>query len=230
MHPELNWQQIDSVLLDMDGTLLDLHFDSYFWLRHVPQRYAERYNMTFDVAREELLRRYRALEGTMAWYCVDHWSRELGLDIALLKEEVNHLIAIHPHVIPFLEAVRATGRPLTIVTNAHHKSLAMKMERTSLAGHFDTIICAHDLQLPKEHPDFWPRMQQQMPFDPARTLLVDDSLAVLRSARNYGIRWLCAVAHPDSQLPPRTIDEFTAINHFNELMPVAPRAAAIQLA
>ncbi|HBT55971.1 MAG TPA: haloacid dehalogenase, partial [Pseudomonas sp.] len=32
----LNWNAIDTVLLDMDGTLLDLHFDNHFWLEHMP--------------------------------------------------------------------------------------------------------------------------------------------------------------------------------------------------
>ena len=29
-------QNVDLVLLDMDGTLLDLHYDSHFWLDYVP--------------------------------------------------------------------------------------------------------------------------------------------------------------------------------------------------
>ena len=29
----INWQQIDTVFLDMDGTLLDLHFDNYLLAR-----------------------------------------------------------------------------------------------------------------------------------------------------------------------------------------------------
>ena len=37
----LDWDSIDTVLLDMDGTLLDLHFDNHFWLEFVPHKYAE---------------------------------------------------------------------------------------------------------------------------------------------------------------------------------------------
>ncbi|MCP4043692.1 MAG: haloacid dehalogenase, partial [Gammaproteobacteria bacterium] len=36
--PVINWNSIHTVLLDMDGTLLDLHFDNQFWLEHVPLR------------------------------------------------------------------------------------------------------------------------------------------------------------------------------------------------
>jgi HAD superfamily hydrolase (TIGR01509 family) len=215
----IDWNTIDSVFLDMDGTLLDLHFDNHFWLEHVPRRFAEARGLSFAEARSELLGRYRSREGTLEWYCVDHWSAELGLDIALLKEEVNHLIAVHPHVTDFLEALAARGKRRVLVTNAHQKSIALKMEKTRLAGHFDRIICSHDLAVPKEAADFWPRVQTLEPFDPARTLFVDDSIAVLKSARAYGFRWLLAVLRPDSTAPARQTEEFTAINRFSELLP-----------
>jgi putative hydrolase of the HAD superfamily len=215
----IDWSDIDNCFLDMDGTLLDLHFDNHFWLEHVPRRYAEARGLDPEQARRTLLGRYRDLEGTLKWYCVDHWSRELGLDIALLKEEVDHLIAVHPHVTEFLEALAEKAKGRILVTNAHQKALALKMDRTRLAGHFDRIVCAHDLGLPKEDPQFWHRLHAILPFDPARTLFVDDSLSVLRAARDYGFARLIAVLEPDSKAPRRTVTEFPAIANFAELLP-----------
>ena len=215
----LNWEAIDTVLLDMDGTLLDLHFDTYFWTEHVPQRYAEKHGISREAAKAELFPRMRAVEGTMDWYCIDYWSRELDLDIALLKQEVDHLIAVHPHVTEFLDAVRRAGKRMVLVTNAHMKSLELKMERTRLGGHFDALVCTHEFGMPKEEPALWERLREREPFDPARTLLVDDSLPVLRSARGYGIAWLLAVLRPDSRLPPRQVSEFDAIDSFREITP-----------
>lgn len=215
----IDWKNIHSVFLDMDGTLLDLHFDNHFWREHVPLRYAERYGLDMEAAKAELYQRFRQMEGTMEWYCVDYWSRELGLDIALLKAEVEHLIAVHPHVPDFLEAVRQTGKRVVLVTNAHMKSLTLKMERTKLAGHFDAVICTHDFGRPKEDPVFWQQLQEREPFDPQHTVLVDDSLAVLRSARLYGIRHLLAVCRPDTRGAAREVTEFPAINTFLEIMP-----------
>lgn len=218
----INWARIDRVFLDMDGTLLDLHFDNYFWREHVPRRYAAHRGLTYEQARAELTRRYRDVEGTLNWYCVDHWSRELELDIVLLKEEVDHLIAVHPHVVDFLEALAAAGKRRVLVTNAHQKSLALKMERTRLGGHFERILCAHDFGLPKEIPEFWRRLQEVEPFDPERTLFVDDSPKVLESARAYGFRWLLAVLRPDSRGPEKLAGAFAAIRDFSEVPP--PRA------
>ncbi|MCU7935263.1 MAG: GMP/IMP nucleotidase [Candidatus Thiodiazotropha sp. (ex Dulcina madagascariensis)] len=213
----IDWNQIDSVMLDMDGTLLDLHFDNHFWLEHVPFRYAEAKGIPLAQAREALLARYRSEEGTLEWYCLDHWSRELELDIALLKEEVDHLIAVHPHVIDFLDQLMCAGKERILVTNAHQKALALKMDRTRLAGFFDQVISSHQLGLPKEHPEFWHRLQNLHPFDRDRTLFVDDSPAVLASAGQYGMRWLLAMLKPDSKGPAREPGDYPAIHDFSEI-------------
>ena len=217
----IDWERIDTVLLDMDGTLLDLHFDNHFWLEYVPQRYAERNGLTLQQSKDELMERYNDILGTLEWYCVDHWSRELELDIALLKEEVSHLITVHPHVIDFLEALRRSNKRVALVTNAHQKALKLKMEKTQLRGHFDNIISAHDLGHAKEEQAFWHRLQEIEPFDRARTLFVDDSISVLRSAKRYGIHHLLAILSPDSKMPPKQAEGFPSIHDFSEVMPVS---------
>lgn len=216
---EIDWQAIETVFLDMDGTLLDLHFDNHFWLEHVPLRYAERTGLPPQEAKRQLLERYRSVEGTLAWYCLDHWSRELGLDILLLKQEVDHLIAVHPHVLDFLTALRERGKRRVLVTNAHQKALALKLEKTRLGGYLDAVISAHSLGLPKEDPGFWALLHAIEPFDLKRTLFVDDSPAVLRSAQHYGFRWLLTVTQPDSRGDHRAAPGLPAIRHFAELIP-----------
>lgn len=218
--PELDWTTIDTVLLDMDGTLLDLNFDNHFWQAHVPVRYAEARGLSLDDARQDLMARYHARAGSLEWYSVDYWETELELDIMRLKQEVAHLIAVHPKVIDFLTAVRAAGKRVALVTNAHHKSVTLKMARTGLRPHFDVIITAHELGLPKEDPAFWRRLQQREPFDPARSVLIDDSLPVLDSARSYGIRHLVAIVRPDTKQPPKDTADYPAIGSFAQILPV----------
>lgn len=215
----LDWSQIDSVFLDMDGTLLDLHFDNHFWLKHVPLRYAEKNALTTQQALDELIPRFKSIEGSMNWYCVDFWSKELDLDIALLKAEVKHLIQVHPYVIEFLENLERTGKRRVLVTNAHQKSLALKMESTPLSGLLDKIICAHDLGIPKEEIQFWDKLQSLESYDPQRTLLIDDNLNALGSAHKYGIQHLLAIYEPDSKAGQKEVGEFQAIHSFKEIIP-----------
>ena len=215
----LDWSRIDSVLLDMDGTLLDLNFDNHFWQVHLPQRYAAARGLPPGSGREELMARFHARAGTLDWYSVDFWETELELDIMRLKEEVAHLIDIHPHVTAFLDAVRGSGRRVVLATNAHHKSVTLKMARTGLSPRFDAIVSSHALGAAKEEQEFWQRLRQIEPFDPARTLLVDDSLPVLDSARRYGIAHLVAVKKPDTRQPEKDTGDYPAIDDFSQLMP-----------
>lgn len=215
----LDWSQIDSVLLDMDGTLLDLHFDNHFWLEHVPQRYAEKNGLSRQEALDHLIPLFKAIEGTINWYCLDYWTKELDLDIALLKEEVEHLIQIHPYVIEFLEKLASAGKRRVLVTNAHQKSLDLKMRKTSLSGLLDNIISAHQLGIPKEETRFWGKLKVLENYDPQRTLLVDDNLTALGSAQAYGIQHLLAIYRPDSKAGIKDVGTFQAIHSFKEIMP-----------
>ncbi|HEC11784.1 MAG TPA: GMP/IMP nucleotidase [Acidiferrobacteraceae bacterium] len=217
--PHINWNQLDTLFLDMDGTLLDLNFDNHFWQVHVPKRYGEKHSISAAEAKARLIPRFRAAEGRLDWYCVDYWTDELDMDIAVLKQEVDHLIAVHPDVIEFLTTMRHLKKRLTLVTNAHGKSIDIKMRKTALGQHLDRIISAHDVGTAKEENGFWDQLQQLETFDPARTLLVDDSLPVLRAARNYGIAHLLAIHKPDSQRPINDVEEFDAIHSFAEIMP-----------
>ncbi|GAB1392133.1 GMP/IMP nucleotidase [Rhodocyclaceae bacterium] len=219
MQPLIDWQQIDTVLLDMDGTLLDLHFDNHFWQTHVPLRYAEVKGLPQDIARDELMARYHARAGTLEWYSVDFWATELELDIMALKEEVAHLIAVHPAVVDFLAATRAAGKRIVMATNAHHKSLTLKMAKTGLEPHFDALVSSHELGFAKEARGFWERLLELEPFNPERTVLVDDSLPVLDAARAFGIRHLVAVRTPDTRQPPKDTRSYPTIDSFAELMP-----------
>ena len=215
----IDWRAIDTVLLDMDGTLLDLHFHNHFWQEHVAVRYAEKHGLPPARAHRLLMDTYRAKAGTLDWYCVDYWTRELQLDIVRLKEEVAHLIAVHPDVPRFLEALRAAGKGVVLVINAHRKSLSLKMARTGLQVHFDLLITSHEVGLPKEDAAFWPALRATVPYDPARTLLIDDSLPVLRAARAGGIAHLLAVYRPDTRQPDKDVGEFAALRHFADIMP-----------
>jgi putative hydrolase of the HAD superfamily len=215
----MNWNDIHTVLLDMDGTLLDLHFDNHFWLDLVPRRYAEHKGLPPEVAKEEFIAICKRIEGTLDWYCLDYWTATLGLDIPLLKEEVAHLIAEHPHVIEFLQALHAAGKRRILVTNAHQKSLELKLRHTRIGTHFERMFSAHEFGMPKEEPAFWQRLRDVAPFDPRHTLLIDDSLPVLRSAQQYGIAHLRAVRCPDTQQAPRYSDEFEFVERFADIMP-----------
>jgi putative hydrolase of the HAD superfamily len=212
------WEAIDTVLVDMDGTLLDLNFDTFFWREVVPQRYAALHGISVHAAHASLTPRFEAKIGTLEWYCLDHWTRDLGLDLKGLKHEYRELIRFLPGAIDFLASVRARGKRLIIVTNAHRDTFAVKAERTGLDRLVDAVHCSHDFAAPKESLEFWQALDRHSPFDAGRTLLVEDSLAVLEAARAYGLKHTVAIRRPDSTEPPRAITGFAAIDGVFELV------------
>jgi putative hydrolase of the HAD superfamily len=202
----------------MDGTLLDRHFDDHFWLEHVPKRYAAKHHLPLDSVKEKLVALYRSQENTLNWTDLDYWSEQLGLDIPLLKEEVDHLIAVHPDVVEFLLFLRTTGKKIHLVTNAHSKTLALKMRKTRLGPYFDSIVSAHDLGLPKEDVAFWGELRKRIPFDPSRTMLGEDSEKNLGTAAAYGIAHLIFISGSSSALEPKPSEKFLSVHTFRELM------------
>ena len=212
-----DWQQIDTVLLDMDGTLLDLHFDNYFWLHYVPTKYAEKHGVSFDEAHTELTASFAEHQGTLNWYCLDFWTEQIGLPIVEMKQDIRDKILFRPHAKEFLTALRASGKRLVLTTNAHRGSLDLKVEHTGLDQWVDRMISSHDYGQPKEYQAFWDALHLDEPFDPARTLLIDDSQAALESAAKWGIGWLLTIYHPDSKKAPNLASRFPGIHHFNEL-------------
>jgi len=218
---KFDWTDIDTVLLDMDGTLLDRHFDDHFWLEHVPGRYAVKNGLSLDRAKEYLYGLFRSQENTLNWTDLDYWSERLGLDIPRLKREVDHLIAVHPFVVEFLLFLRHHGKQVHLVTNAHSKTLDLKMHKTRLGPYFTGIVSAHDIGLPKEDFGFWAKLRDRVPYEPDRTLLGEDSEANLATARAYGIRYLVYVSRFSSSIPPTASQRYPSIHYFNQLIPPA---------
>jgi len=217
--PNFSWDDVNTVLLDMDGTLLDKHFDDYFWEVYVPEHYSLLHDISVEEAREQLLARYREVESTLEWTDLEYWSHELGLDIPELKMRVNHMIGVHPYVVEFLEFCLSARKKLYLITNAHSRTLSIKLEKTSIGPWFDRVICAEEVGLAKEDPEFWRRLEEMLGYNPKRTLLADDTEKVLRSAEEYGIRHLIYVARSSSMQAVRYSGKYPSIDYFKELMP-----------
>ena len=216
--PTVDWSAIDTVLLDMDGTLLDLRFDNWFWQELIPSRFAAANGLTTTETQGLLAPKFVEVRGTLQWYCIDYWSRELGLDIGSIKREALARVSFLPGAQEFLLKLKDSGKRCVLVTNAHPETLAIKNEGVGLTQYFDACYSTHPFAAPKEDPAFWPRLAAEERFLPGRTLFVDDSPAVLDTARDFGIGWLRAVSRPDSGLPPQPTGEHAAVDRVADLM------------
>jgi len=214
----LNWSEISTVLIDMDGTILDLHFDNHFWLEHLPLRYSEKMNISLEEAKEKLSADYQSVVGTIEWYCLDYWSKKTQMSIKELKREVQHLIQLRADAKNFLIALKASGRKVIMVTNAHPEALSLKIERTQLDQYFDVLYSTHEFGVSKESQLLWQRLQAKEGFECHNTLFIDDSIDILKSAQKFGIKHLLAIANPDSKKSTNIIKGFYSITDFELLV------------
>jgi 5'-nucleotidase len=211
-------EDIDFVLLDMDGTLLDKYFDDYFWEHLVPEKYAEKHKITFGKAKDELMKKYKVHEGTLNWTDLDFWSMELSLDIPALKEQIKHLIEVHPHVEDFLRMLQKKKKKAFLVTNAHYKSIDLKFRKTRIGKYFDAVLSSFDAGYPKEDLRFWKEAEKRLQFDRGKTLFVDDTEEILKTAKEYGIRYVLYKARSNSKTQPKKSNDFLHIMDFDELL------------
>lgn len=214
----LPWHKIETVLLDMDGTLLDLHFDNQFWLHHLPKKYAEKTGRSPQSCHEELKEAFAQVQGKLQWYCLDYWADRLQLDIMEAKLELAHLITIRKDSIAFLDALRESNRRVVLVTNAHPDSLSLKVEKTQLNDHIDTLISTHQFGVPKEFQLLWKQLHNHLKFAPQSTLFVDDGERILDAAKEFGIAYTLGITNPDSQLPDTTITNHLHTNNYYDLL------------
>jgi HAD superfamily hydrolase (TIGR01509 family) len=216
--PVRDWQKFDTILLDMDGTILDLAFDNYFWRELVPRCLARQRNADPAKVTAELFAHFARMQGSLDWYCLDYWTSALALDLRALKSASSHRVRYLPGAVEFLRVLQATGKPVVLVTNAHAYTLHIKKGVAGLGRWIDTFVSSHEFGAPKESAVFWQGVQQRLGFDPSRTLFIDDSQPVLDAAANSGIGGVLAITRPDSRRPARPVERHASVEALRELV------------
>jgi len=212
-----DWSSIDTVCLDLDGTLLDQAYDNHVWRDLVPQRFAAARSLQVQVAQAEILRRFAEYGGTLNYYCIDFWSAELGVDIGELHREARSRVAWLPGAQEFLGRLRAAGKRLLLFTNSHPLALAVKHEQTGVLDRLDASVSSHEFGFPKEDARFWSMAVARFAFDPARSLFADDNSRMLHAASLAGIRWVYGVRHWDTGAPRREHFDHPSVDSVGEL-------------
>ena len=211
---QLDWDSIDTVLLDMDGTLLDLHFDFYFWTQHLPQKYSQIHNADINEVTDYIAHRLAEKQGQLEWYCTDYWSQQFKLNIIAAQTEVQHLIRERAQVIEFPNQLGMMQKKRVLITNSDRPSIKLKFANCALEPLLDQVISSHDYQVAKEQQQFWHQLQTHIDFDPKTALFIDDSEAVLDSSQQFGIKQLLSIKQPISSQLREVDSKYPMVENF----------------
>ena len=218
MTNHIDWTQVKTIFLDMDGTLMDLAFDNYFWHEYLPRVYADKHQLEFNDTVNKLKAMYLSQKGGLKWYCTDYWSDQLEINIPQHKRLVWDRIKLFPHVVDFLKLARERGKRVVLLTNAHRDILNVKMEKTKIDVHFDRLISSHDYGYAKEQDEFWPKLAMDEDYQKHSTLFIDDNVDVLRAAQRHRLKYLLCVDRPDTSFQIQDTQGFKSMDNFANLI------------
>jgi 5'-nucleotidase len=213
----VDWSRIDDVLLDMDGTLLDRHFDNFFFEEELPRRYAALHGLPFEESRDRLMAMYRSVEGELAWTDLHYWTKRVGLDVVAMTKELDDMIGYLPGAEAFLLELKQRGKRITVLTNAHRAGVEVKTAKTGLDRRVDRIIDAFEVGYLKTRSEYWPVCQRLVGFEPKRSLFIDDDEGCLLAAQQFGIGHIIHSAKSSSQLPAMPSRTFLSIERWSLL-------------
>ena len=217
----VDWSGLDTILLDMDGTILDLAFDNHFWGTVIPREWGLKRGLDTNTSQQRLAPVFANEQGKLNWYCLDFWGDTLDLDIPAIKAQYADGIRWRPRQRLFTAtAGQSSGRGVD-----HQRpppDAEMKAERLPIAQWFDKMISSHDYGAPKETPAFWNALMGERP-----STLSERFSWTIRSMFGFGEGiWYrrphhAATARLDS--PAARVTRFPAIHHFDEISEGLPR-------
>ena len=177
-------------LIDLDGVLLNTKYDNYFWQEYIPRVYADKRGISIEDAVSVTHSLFNYKKKTLDWYNIDYWSNILNIDIEEEKKSKHSVekIQVIDGSLKMLENLVALNKKVFLITNAHRKTLEIKMSKFNIKKFFDDIICSHELHYAKEDIQFWYMLKLKLGLDFESTVLVEDTYDNILSAYHAGLR------------------------------------------
>lgn len=213
----INWKLIDTIFLDMDGTLPDLYYDNFIWEIAIPQEYMKQRGIMLkqaDLLIKKLIDKHR---GTLNAYCLKYWSKLLNINLLNLHYKHRDKIKFRDGAEEFLNKLQKQNLNVFLVTNADDDNLKLKLSITCLNKHVKEIYSAHKLGYAKEQQEFWLKLQDKIQFSKNSSILIDDNKHVLSAAQKFGLGDLFLIDKPCSMTKRINSAEYKIVKDFKQL-------------
>ena len=209
------FKDIECLLIDMDGVILDNTYDNDFWQNQIPEVIADSKGIAFDDAKRLAIQIFNYKKNTKDWYDVDYWSNMLNIDIEAQKrsEKSFSRISLYDGVIDTLSVLKNKTK-MILITNAHRKTLNIKLEKYNLTPYFDEMVCAHELNYVKEDIQLWYMLRSKYRLDYEKTLLVEDTINNINVGLSAGISGAIYVGDEKFTVS----DKITKLSSINQIL------------
>jgi len=211
----MKWNSIETFFLDLDGTLLDLAYDNYFWHEHIPNIYAKKNNIDFKQAKNEFEEMYKEKRNTLNWYSLNYWSEKIDIDLEFEVLNTRNRIKVFPGVTNFLTNLKINNIRAIMLTNCPRNMLNIKITQTKLWGYFDEIISSEDYGFSKESTKFWEYLDKELTYRKNKTVFIDDNQDVLKFSYNNNIKNIFCINFPDSNKDKQIINDFRSLDNIS---------------
>ncbi len=208
-------KDIECLLVDMDGVILDNTYDNNFWQNQIPNVLSKKRNISFNDAKRLAIQIFNFKKNTKDWYDLDYWSNMLDIDIEAEKRSDESLskIKLYDHVTNTLTTLKKSIK-LILITNAHRKTLNIKLGKYDISPYFDEMICAHELHYVKEDIQLWYMLKSKFKLNFEKTILVEDTINNINVALSAGVS--SAVYVGDEDFKPS--EKILQLNSINDLL------------
>lgn len=194
--PHAKAELMAALLFDLDGTLADTKADLYAAMNHVLRAHGLDEVAGADVGdnmigggARMILERGLAANG-VSW---DAAQLDAGTEQFVLwyDRHIDAHTKIYPNLLPVLEAAKAAGIKMAVVTNKREGLSAKLLFRLGLHGYFDVLVGGDTLTKRKPDPDTIELALAQLNCAAEDAIMVGDSEADTGGARAANVASIC---------------------------------------
>src|SRR5690625_35905 len=183
--------RIETVLFDLDGTLINSNELIYLSFAHTMETYG------FKFTAEEL----KAFNGPPLWDTFNKFNPGQEEKMIQTYREHNHLIhddyvRVFPYVIETIKQLKDKNIQIGIVTSKMRSGVTHGLTFTTLDQYIDTVVTVDDVTHSKPHPESVIKAMEQLNGEPRTTLMVGDNSHDILAGQRAGV-WTAGVAWTD---------------------------------
>ena len=167
-------KDIKIISFDIEGTLVTTDFSYAIWFEAIPERYAERYNVDIEQARELVENEYRKVgDQRLEWYDIKYWFDKLDLGLHHpVMERYQNRVCFYPDTRDILASLHGKYK-LTVASGAPHNFLhhLIRDIKPYFAEVFSSISDYNQLKT----TEFYTEICQTMKIRPEQVVHVGDN-------------------------------------------------------